>query len=292
MAIHLVYPHSPDIQRTIPLWMKFYCYEYSANYIARARNVMGSGGDSAAGQGNQETTGSSTMGGTLLGSVYVPAPPELSIYTDAAYNTRVNDPSTMTQAHPANTLGFNPLAPIEEGIEYVSEIFAGGVIDLDLSDATFQGVNKRVYTFKIMMPAWTAKDAEAASDICSFFQSYQLPTVATPVLESLGFATKAHHPAMWIFGVGKGDNHGIDTDWLGDCQLSVMDGLNINKTAFKNNYGISAPGGNIKPLSQSVTLSFVELEPAFRSTSRSVGRNGIPKVISRSTAWTGEDAGI
>jgi hypothetical protein len=270
--------------------MKFYCYEYSGNYSARSRNVMGNASTSSATQANQETTASTIMGGTLLGSVYVPAPPELSIYTDAAYNTRVNDPSTLTQANPGG--GFNPLAPLEEGVLKAINLMAGGVIDLDLSDATFQGVNKRVYTFKLMMPAWTSKDAEAASDICNFFQAYQLPTVGTPIAESLGYATKAYHPAMWIFGIGKGDNQGIDSDWLGDPQLCVMDGLNVNKTAFKNNYGISIPGGSIKPLSQSATISFVEIEPAFRASSRSVGRNDIPRIISRSTAWAGEDSGI
>jgi hypothetical protein len=290
MATHLVYPANPEIQRIIPLWMKFYCYEFSANYQARARNVMNA---TEAGNANQSTFGSSMIGASLLGSVFVPAPPELSVFTDAQYNTSIADVNTTTAANPVATLGgFNPLAPIDEAVDRISELLSGGLIDLDLSDATFQGVNKRVYTFKLMMPAYTTEDATAASDICNFFQAYQLPNVQIALVESLTYPTKAKHPPMWMFGVGPGNNSFMDTDWLGDTQLSLLDGLTVNKTAFKNNFGISSSGGAIKPLAQSATLSFVEIEPAFRSTGRSTSRNSIPRIINRSTAFAGEDGGI
>lgn len=287
MAIHLVYPAEQEIQRIIPLWMKFYCYEFAANYQTRAKNVMGSSAPSLS-----SLIPNAVQGGRLLGSVFVPAPPELSLYADAQYNTSISDPEAMTTANPAATLGgFNPLAPIDEAFDRVSELLTGGLIQLDLSDATFQGVNKRVYTFKLMMPAYTSADAAAASAICNFFQAYQLPNVQTPFIESLTFPTKSYHPPMWSFGIGPGNNSAMDSDWLGDTQLSFLDGLTVNKTAFKNNFGISSSGGSIKPLAQSATLSFVEIEPAFRASDRS-SNGGIPRVINRSTAFAGEDGGF
>lgn len=227
MAIHLVYPAEQEIQRIIPLWMKFYCYEFAANYQTRAKNVMGSSVPSLS-----SLIPNAVQGGRLLGSVFVPAPPELSLYADAQYNTSISDAEAKTTANPAATLGgFNPLAPIDEAFDRVSELLTGGLIQLDLSDATFQGVNKRVYTFKLMMPAYTSADAAAASAICNFFQAYQLPNVQTPFVESLTFPTKSYHPPMWSFGIGPGNNSAMDSDWLGDTQLSFLDGLTVNKTA-------------------------------------------------------------
>lgn len=277
-----IYPASPGLQQRIPLWLKFFVYEYNSNSVMRSTASSGDG---------------SLPGGIILDEIYVPAPSEFSTFADAAYNTAINSEDTATKADPRATIGmignFIPgiggaivkgaLAVMDaaENIgQAVSDLTVGNITSMDMSDTTFQGVNKRVYTFRILFGSLTPADSAAASKICQAFQAYQLPTV-------LGYplASKVRHPPLWRFGIGDKNNANVDPDWCGQPQWALMDGCTINKSAFKNSYAMSE-GGKLKPLAQSATLTFVELEPALRSA----GGTGI---ISRSTALvTGGASGV
>ncbi len=268
-----IYPASTALQQRIPLWLKFFIYEYNSNSVMRSTALSGDG---------------SLPSGILLDSIYVPAPAEFSTFSDAAYNTAINSEETATKADPRATIGmignFLPgvgkaivsgalavMDTVENVGQAISDFTVGNITSMDMSDTTFQGINKRVYTFRILFGSLTPQDSAAASAICQALQAYQLPTV-------LGYplASKVRHPPLWRFGIGSGNNTSVDPDWCGQPQWALMDGCTINKSAFKNSYAMSE-GGKLKPLAQSATITFVELEPALRAA-------GSTQIISRSTA--------
>ena len=132
----------------------------------------------------------------------------------------------------------------------------------------------RVFTFKLVLPARTEEDAQAASDIADAFEALSLPTAR---LSSI--SKKINHPPMWSFGMGAIDDLQNDRAWTGQPQLSLLDKVTVNKSAFQDSYAISN-GGKLKPLAQTIILSFIELEPAMRSSMPFTN-----DIINRSTAF-------
>ena len=101
--------------------------------------------------------------------------------------------------------------------------------------------------------------------------------LTTPILGSISKTVR--HPPLWFFGIGPGSNPNIDSDWCGQPQFALLNAVTVNKSGFKNSYAISE-GSNLKPLAQSISLSFVELEPAMAAAYSTT-------IINRSTSWYG-----
>jgi hypothetical protein len=263
-----VYPKNPALQKQVPLWLKFYAHEYTNNSLLRANN---------------SPPGSPpTFSTPRLASISVPAPTDLSTYSNVHYATdrKGND----TLADPVKTFsnwaGTGALVAAAAGqpeiavglaagwalneivqfaVSEMNDLFLGSVLqDLDLSDTKFIGVSKRVFTFRLLMPALSEGDSEAASDVCDAFQAYQLPTTLI-----YPYAYKMRHPPLWRIGIGPADSLKYDTYWNNQPQLCLLSAVTINKTAFKGAYGVGSQG-KVRPLAQSVTLEFVELEPNMR----------------------------
>lgn len=270
VAADYIYPKDPRLQNQVPLWLKFYAHEYTNNSLLRSNN-------SASGAPQ-------SFGTPRLASISVPAPTDLTTYSNVHYATERAGNDTL--ANPATTFekaaaaaGLAGLAAgqpwltataagalIVKGIaeftvDMINDTFLGSALqDLDLSDTKFIGVAKRVFTFRLLMPSLSQGESEAASDVCDAFQAYQLPT-ALPY----PFAGKMRHPPLWRIGVGAADTLKFDPHWNNQPQWCLLSAVTVNKTAFKGAYGVDS-GGIIKPLAQSVTLEFVELEPNMRSS--------------------------
>ena len=234
--------------------MKFYCYEYSNNSLLRAVT--------------------SVVGAPMLRCIQVPAPREFATITDVEYNTKLGVTETLTEADPMDGL----MAPLSWFAgwpdAFLNSIGIGVSVDMDMSDTKFIGVNKRVFTFKLVLPARTEEDAQAASDIADAFEALSLPTARLASISK-----KINHPPMWSFGMGAIDDLQNDRAWTGQPQLSLLDKVTVNKSAFQDSYAISN-GGKLKPLAQTIILSFIELEPAMRSSMPFTN-----DIINRSTAF-------
>lgn len=254
MLITQIFPASPDLRGQIPLWLKFYCYEYSNNSLVRAVT--------------------SVVGAPMIRCIQVPAPREFATITDVEYNTKLGVTETLTEADPMDGL----LAPLSWFAgwpdRFLNSIGIGVSVDMDMSDTKFIGVNKRVFTFKLVLPARSEEDAQAASDIADAFEALSLPTARLASISK-----KINHPPMWSFGMGAIDDLQNDRAWTGQPQLSLLDKVTVNKSAFQDSYAISN-GGKLKPLAQTIILSFIELEPAMRSSMPFTN-----DIINRSTAF-------
>lgn len=267
----LIFPVAQKDQSKIPLWLKFFCYEYSDNSLIR--------------------TGASLGVGPMLKCIMLPAPKEFVTKTDNVYDTGLvkDDKTTMTRADPqtAENIGGIPgaagaavaAASTEFFLNFptwVAEQFDLGVkIDMDMSDSKFRGTNKRVYNFKMILAARSVEDSNLASKICDTFEAFSLPSARIAL-----FSKHVAHPPLWKFGIGPGNNANIDRSWSGQPQLCVLDQITVSKTGFQDNYGISDENGQIKPLSQTINMTFVELEPALRTSFW-----GSNDILNRSTSF-------
>jgi hypothetical protein len=194
----------------------------------------------------------------MIRCIQVPAPREFSTTTDVEYNAKIGAEENYTLADPYDGI-FSPIHWLGVLPDAVLNFFGIGINeDMDMTDTKFKGVNKRTFQFKIVMPSRTEEDAQAASDICDAFEALSLPTARTDAISK-----QVDHPPMWTFGIGAIDDLNNDRSWSGQPQLSVLDKVVVNKSAFQDSYAIS-DGSKLKPLAQSVILNFIELEPALR----------------------------
>lgn len=270
-----IFPTSPEDQKKIPLWLKFFCYDYTDNSLLRTSASLGIG--------------------PMLKCIMLPAPKEFVTKTDNIYDTGII-PVNVTQADPqsySNDSGkvmANYAAAIADKTELVlsaptwaaENLGIGAKIDMDMSDTKFRGTNKRIYGFKIILAARSTEDSNAASEICEIFESFSLPQARSGL-----FSRFVCHPPLWLFGIGPGQNANIDRQWSGQPQLSVLDQITVSKSGFQDSYGIADEYGEIKPLAQTINMTFVELEPALRSSFIQSST-----IVNRSTSfWTFGGAG-
>lgn len=279
-----IFPTDPKDQQNIPLWLKFFCYDYSDSSFLRASVGMGIG--------------------PMLKCIMVPAPKEFIGVTDCLYDAAIlNDkgekiPANQTKADPNSSglvslvTGAVDLVGGAVGIPNASELLdiatttaesmgIGAKLDMDMSDTKFKGVSKRTYNIKLVFIARTPEDAEMASEICEIFEAFALPQARlTP------FSKFVCHPPLWLFGIGPGNGPNIDASWTGQPQLSLLNAIVVNRSGLQDSYGVADTAGKIKPLAYTANIKFVELEPALRAS--------LPQsstIVNRSTAfWSGGGA--
>lgn len=271
-----VFPNDPELVSSIPLWMKFYCFEYSNTATNRVAAYLRS----------QNLANVPSLS-NLKAQIYVPAPTTFESMTSLQYN---RSQTTAGNALPG-VLNFladkakqstNPfIKAVVDGISQIADdadqaskligTLAGGGfgygqdIPLDLNDLQFIGAGSyRSFDIRLYLPCLSLEDSVSAGKIIRTFEALALPTAI-----SVGgvFATKYFHPPLWVFGIGPVDSMKFDPDWTGYPQLSILQSIKVRKTAVDAN-SISAfyQNASFKPVAYSISLLFRELEPAVRIT--------------------------
>ena len=258
---NIVFPSPGRVRDEIPLWMKFYCYEYNSTAVGRVSIKSRSHG------------GFSVPALTWLkAAIMVPAPTNFEASTNPKYS--VGNPknfSVFPTAYGAGLMGNIFAKILGVGAEAVNKTFNrfgpgqfgyDGVIDKqDTNDLIFKGGGpSRQYEIRLYLPCLNYADSVAAGTIARSFEALSLPT-------SSGFLkeVKMYHPPLWIFGIGSADSIQIDQDWSGSPQISVLTQVKVRKQALETN-ALSAHTSNLsfKPVAYSLTLIFREIEPAVR----------------------------
>lgn len=274
MSSKFVFPVEDEVRSKIPLWMKFYCYEYSNTAAGRSIAYSRSGG------------GANVMGmSNEKAQILVPAP--VNFLTQTSHNYGREETSAIYLfSNVYGTLldvlkGLFPekltqeMGDIARAFEKTLDtvdIFAGNVtgniseIPVDYTDTMYIGNgSSRTFEIRLILPCLTERDSKAAGGIVKAFEALSLPTARSTTF-SLA-STKAFHPPLWVFGIGPADSLKFDPDWSGSPQISVLRTVSHKKTSFDTN-SLAAIGYNglLKPVAYSITLLFQELEPAFRRT--------------------------
>lgn len=271
----LIFPNKEDVRASIPLWMKFYCYEYANSAINRvAANVRSNGDLSFPTLSNLKT------------QIIVPSP--VRFETDTSINYSSQPTSAITSLPAVVQSLFSVLKSISPEIEYTADTIGeavnkiGDAISLaeagvasfgygqnltlpDINDVVYYPSGPhRSFNVTLVLPCLTLEDSKSASDIAMSFESLALPTMRA--LGSLS-TSKFYHPPLWIFGVGPIDSLRFDTSWSGQPQLSVLAAVKVKRTSLDVPFLTAiSKDGLIKPSVYSIGLKFIELEPAFRVT--------------------------
>lgn len=293
----IIFPNEQGVVDSIPLWMKFFCYEYSSSAIGRASaytRSQGPGGTIA------------TISSNLKQIIAVPAPTNFVSTTSNAYTTensralsgidqlvafgqsaggKILDMLGLGGALGPNTdKAITRAAGALKGVRTASNILGyNQLIETDYTDQVYKaGGQIRQYDVNLYLPCLTQADSEKAGNIIRAFEALSLPTVISAVSSKLTFF---FHPPLWVFGVGAIDSYNFDSDWSGTPQLSVLKVVKSKRIAIDTTSlgAISQGNGIFKPMAYTVTLVFQELEPAIRITGAAGGRTSL-QISNRSGA--------
>ena len=261
----LIYPKGYS-RYEIPLWMKFFCYEYNSSALGRA---------------NIKTR---TQGGVhvptltnLKAKIMVPAPANFETSTSLKYT---NQPTAATDLLPPLYGSGTTVNWGMWGIGYLTR-YGDALVDslsaqqfgynrtlasADANDLTYEGSGSvRNYEIRLYLPCLSTEDSETAGEISRSFEALCLPSAVG--LGSIS-ALRYFHPPLWIFGIGPADSLDLDPDWSGSMQISVLTQVKVRKQALDTNtLAAFSSNGKFKPVAYSLTLLFRELEPAFRGVS-------------------------
>lgn len=269
----LIYPLEESVRSKIPLWMKFYCYEYSSSAAGRAVAYS-------------RSSGAGAIPGLTIekAQIMVPAPPNFN--TSTAHNYAAGDTvvtSMLPQVIGDVSRGFYEQM-VPQNIQDVVKGLYGGIENLynlldkssgllgymsdipnEINDSMYTPSGpSRTFEIRMNLPCLTERDSKAAGLIIRAFEALSLPTARSLFSTT---TTKYFHPPLWVFGVGPADSFKFDADWSGAPQLSVLRSVSHKQTAYEtNSLAALGYGGLLKPVSYTITLLFQELEPAFRRT--------------------------
>lgn len=302
----LIFPGVYGIQQQIPLWMKFYCYEYSN--IALGRTITSNAG---MGGGNVQFASGlpiPALSAKEKAQIFLPAP--VNFQTNTAHKYEAKDttaqnllPNTVGDlvqslssqlvnfGVPAGLIKFfsDAFGNINDGLSIVERRvgnltgFESSLVNNDILDNVFQNTGpSRSYEIKFNLPCLTPQDSSKAAQIIQAFEALSLPTARS--VFSI-HTTKSFHPPLWIFGIGPIDQRRYDSDWTGSPQLCVLRSVSNKRTAYETNALAALGGGSLlKPVAYTLSLSFVELEPAYRAMTPS--KETSLQIINRSTVIT------
>lgn len=283
---NLIYPTDEDLRSKIPLWLKFYCYEYTNTAEGRARAYSRSSSQSS----GLRAFASAIMGidGKEKAQILVPAPVNYDSVTSHNYQAQPTAGLNLFSTAATGIMDFfkRTVVPAQfKGIvdaigskvdnatataeKYLAE-WSGWQSDMpaDTMDSMYMSTGpSRTFEIKMNLPCLTEEDSKAAGEIVRAFEALSLPSARSPAFNTTLNVVQQFHPPLWVFGIGSIDSYKFDPDWTGYPQLCVLRTVRNKKTAFETN-SLAALGHNglLKPVAYTLTLQFVELEPAFRVT--------------------------
>jgi hypothetical protein len=153
-------------------------------------------------------------------------------------------------------------------------------VQMDAGEMIFNEAVSRVFQFNYQLVARNYQEAEVISKIASAFEGYALPRVSTTLKKF-----RMEMPPIWTWAaVDAGGNPLPNEHWTGQNKPAFLQNVTVDRTSSGGVYSLSDGSGEsstLLPLSTSIALQFVEIEPnIFDSDSNSIK--------SRSQIITGE----
>jgi hypothetical protein len=267
----LVFPSSTSVASEIPLYLKFNCVEYSQNGLLRAGAIVNAGGY-----------------GNVKAMIAVPMPSKLTTQTAMRYKQEDNPNvhqigneligEALEKAKAAALARALAVAGSSKAASVLANLLPGGLqsaqqfsqlIDSDFHETILQSGSKRSFQVQLYMPCLNADDSKKAAEIVRAFEALSLPTTLGESIAGSAFGFQFFfHPPMWFISAGSLDSIKNDIDWTSQPQASVLTNIAVTRTAIDAS-SFTALDITIKPVAYSVTLNFVEIEAAVR-TSRPV----------------------
>jgi hypothetical protein len=232
---------SGDFASEIPLWINFKAFSYTSEANARAARIG--------------------LGSIIAGQddIWLALPHQVQVSNQVNYKEGESPESSYT----LGTLKEKAMGWLEGLVDGVPFLGAAkkaveakvGRMNIQLSEAIFNGVALRSFNYSFELVPKTIAEAGTVSDICDTLQRLAYPRGGLRT-------SKMYHPPLWGIGVYSGINGTRMRQWDMNPQNCVLTSVNINKTAEQG--GPSAVEGDL-PSVIGLDLSFTELEPNLRS---------------------------
>ena len=241
-------PNNSTFHRDIPVWMKFYCADYST--FARNR-----------------TRASITSSAYV--TLTIPYPQQHNTLNSQSYQA---GGSLNVRAIEKGILGNLIGEQIAATAELANSFFSGGgVLRFDHFESILSPGARRTHTFNINLISKNEEESFQANKIALCFQTNVFPVALDNYLTM-------RHPPLWYFKSIVTDiraDPGLETQtaWDGQPLACVLRSVDINRSPILNTPFI---GSDFKPVALNIKLSFIELEPALQKG------DGSLNIISRS----------
>ena len=228
----------------IPFWINFKAFSYTSEANARAARIG--------------------LGSILAGQddIWLALPHQIQTSNQINYKEGESPESSYTLGTLKEKAmgwfeGIVDSVPIIGGIKKAVETKVGRM-NIQLSEAIFNGVALRTFNYQFEMVPKSPTEAEAVTGICDTFQRLAYPRGGLRT-------SKMYHPPLWGIGVYSSVGNGQRMrDWDMNPQNCVLTQVNIDKggeVGGPSAIGLDTP----KPSVVKLDLSFTELEPNVRS---------------------------
>ena len=226
-------PINSKFHQDIPVWMQFFCADYSTFAGNRTR--------------------SSILTKAYLG-ISIPYPQQHNTLNSQNYQA---GGSLNVRAIEKQNIGALIGDQIAATAELASSFFSGGgVLRFDHFESILSPGARRTHTFNINLISKNEDESDSANAIALAFQTNVFP-IATN-----NYLTMRHPPLWWfrsmVTGIADWD---IQTAWDGQPLPCVLRTVDINRSPILNTPFV---GSNFKPVALNIKLSFIELEPALQ----------------------------
>lgn len=235
-------PKNDPFYQDIPVWMTFYCAQWSTFNSARTRSAV-------------------VNNAQLV--INVPYPKEMRTANTQNYTS---GNSLNVQLVETGSLTGTLAQQISATKELAQSFLSGGsIIRFDHMETILEPGARRTHVFNIDMIAKNEEQETAANYIALVFQTNVFPLASTASLLTM------RHPPIWYFqatkinyqtgGLVGSRGKFIPHFWDGDPLVSVLKSVDINRSPILNT-PFTSP--NYRPIAINIKLTFIELEPALQ----------------------------
>ena len=237
---------SSDGNEEIKFFLKFHCIKFSNRRTIRANKTA-----------------------PRHGSIKLPMPPNMLTQTSTTYVRDQSVESGLAEAFKGTSrglFGFLPLGGFGAGLSQLVEPTLSPFprTMMDASEMLFQNTNQRLFQFNYQLVAKNYGEAREINEIAKVFEGFGLP-------KNSGNTFRADNPANWWWEAQ--DKSGAPLDaaaWLGSPTLTFLQNLSVDRTSSGGVYAISGDGGPPLPMSVSIGVQFIEMEPVMLDTDLSI----------------------
>lgn len=245
----------PLTKDDVQLFLKFNCKRYSVRRFTKAKG-----------------------GGELYLSVKLPMPPNMVATSALSFAKDATIESALRERK------LNIEDGVETGLEGLRQSFLEGVlqsfrqepgdtfkVQMDTGEMVFNEAVSRVFQFNYQLVAKNHNEAQAIADIAKAFEGYSLPRSINGKLKRY----RMEMPPIWTWvAEDKGGQKLSQEFWTGQNKPAFLQNVTVDRTSSGGVYALNTPDGKgdaILPLSTSIALQFVEIEPnLFDAESNSI----------------------
>ena len=200
------------------------------------------------------------------GSITLPMPPNMLTQTATTFMRDASVESGLSEFIEKSGAARTPLGGFLTGVGQIFEpLKAFPRTMMDAGEMIFNGTNQRVFQFNYQLVAKNYKEAREINEIAKAFEGFSLP-------KDSGDTFRMDHPANWWWEAQDVNGAPLDAAaWLGSPTLTFLQNLSVDRTSSGGVYALANEGGgNPLPMSVSIGVQFVEMEPVMLGDDRQI----------------------